>query len=92
MTHKLNEAGPYILLLILSLLFYLPVMTRASAAKADFGKHITRALTLPDSTDHVGHVLYHAVFHVDSPPGAICAAHDCSAVGNNSFVHVCPCR
>lgn len=62
MTHKLNEAGPYILLLILSLLFYLPVMTRASAAKADFGKHITRALTLPDSTDHVGHVLYHAVF------------------------------
>ncbi|MDE2747772.1 MAG: hypothetical protein OXI34_02295 [Chloroflexota bacterium] len=62
MTNKLNEAGPYILLLLLSLLVYLPVMSRAVAAKPDFGRQIEIAFALPDSTDYIVHVLYHAIF------------------------------
>ena len=62
MSNKLREAEPYIFLLLLSLLVYLPVMTRAAAAKPDFGIHIEIALELPDSTDHTAHVLYHALF------------------------------
>ena len=62
MAIRLKCAAPYVLLLLLSLVVYLPVMTRATAAKADFGKHITKALALPDSTGHVVHVLYHAIF------------------------------
>ena len=59
---RLKGAVPYVLLLLLSLVVYLPVMTRASAANVDFGKHITKALALPDSTGHLVHVLYHAIF------------------------------
>ena len=62
MAIRLKGAVPYVLLLLLSLVVYLPVMTRASAAEVDFGKHITKALALPDSTDHLVHVLYHAIF------------------------------
>ena len=62
MSNKLREAESYIFLLLLSLLVYLPVMTRAVAAESDFGKQIEIALALPESTDYITHVLYHAIF------------------------------
>ena len=37
-------------------------MTRAVAAESDFGKQIEIALALPESTDYITHVLYHAIF------------------------------
>jgi len=53
---------PYLLLLALSLIVYLPVMIRATGAWTDFGKHIERALALPSGISHVVHVLFHAIF------------------------------
>ena len=58
----MDKLRPYLLLLFLSLVIYLPVMMRASAAQSDFGGHIKKALALPGTTDHVVHVLFHAVF------------------------------
>ena len=53
---------PYLLLLLLSLIVYLPVMTSASQIKIDFGLHIKFALEPPETTRLVNHVLFHAVF------------------------------
>lgn len=52
---------PYLLLLLLSLLVYLPVMKSASRTLVDFDSHIEFALALPNSTQ-VNHVLFHAIF------------------------------
>ena len=59
---RMDKLRPYLALLIVSLVLYIPVMTRAAAAQADFGGHILLALALPDSTRNVFHVLFHAVF------------------------------
>lgn len=53
---------PYLLLLVLSLIIYLPVMMHAIPLEMDFGGHIRRALALPDSPRHITHVLFHAIF------------------------------
>ena len=53
---------PYVLLLVLSLIIYLPVMMHAISLEVDFGGHIRRALSLPDSPRHITHVLFHAIF------------------------------
>jgi len=59
--HKLR---PYLLLLALSLIVYLPVMTRATSEFVDFGNHIKKAHALPNLERPFGHVLFHAVFLV----------------------------
>ena len=53
---------PYLILLLLSLIIYLPVMNHASEMRIDFGLHIEQALALPDSIELVVHVLFHAIF------------------------------
>ncbi len=53
---------PYLLLLALSLIVYLPVMTRASQSAVDFGLHIGFAQDIPRSTHTLNHVLFHAIF------------------------------
>ena len=53
---------PYLLLLLLSLIVYLPVMTSASQRDVDFVTHIRIAQALPHSTHVVNHVLFHAIF------------------------------
>ena len=53
---------PYLLLLLLSLIVYLPVMTSASQTEVDFGLHIEIALALPHQTHYVNHVLFHGIF------------------------------
>ena len=56
---------PFLLLTVLSLILYLPVMSHAAALDTDFGKHIRRAIALPEISDHeshVTHVLYHSLF------------------------------
>ena len=58
----LNRLRPYLLVLILSLILYLPVMKEASEKQVDFGDYIEQALTLPETTTHVVHVLFHAIF------------------------------
>ena len=65
---KLIRLRPYLLLLLLSLIVYLPVMQHATGKRVDFGIHITFALGDPDSTGdlahavHVAHILFHAIF------------------------------
>lgn len=58
----LNRLRPYLLLLIVSLILYLPVMKQATEQPDDFGAHTAQALELPDTTTHVVHVLFHAIF------------------------------
>ena len=53
---------PYLVLLLLSLIVYLPVMKSASLTEADFGLHIEFALELPHTKMIVNHVLFHAIF------------------------------
>ena len=53
---------PYPLLLLLSLVVYLPVMKRASAIKVDFGLHIEIALAFPHEVTYITHALFHAIF------------------------------
>ena len=53
---------PYLLLLLLSLIVYLPVMSHASKAEVDFVTHIRHAQRLPNSTYYVNHVLFHGIF------------------------------
>ena len=53
---------PYLLLLLLSLIVYLPVMKSASQTEVDFGLHIEFALELPHTRMIVNHVLFHAIF------------------------------
>ena len=52
------------MLLILSLMVYLPVMEQASKSErqVDFDAHIAYALSLPDPSSRIGHVLFHAIF------------------------------
>ena len=64
MTSTLKGARPYVVLFILSLIVYTPVMSRASNLQTDFGIHIRWAINLPETTDHVVHVLFHSVFLV----------------------------
>ena len=59
---RLPRLKPHLIVLSLSLIVYLPVMIRATSAWTDFGKHIERALNFPTVTDHVLHVLFHAIF------------------------------
>ena len=58
----MDKLRPYLLLLALSFLVYLPVMTHASSEFVDFGNHIKKALALPHLERPFGHVLFHAVF------------------------------
>ncbi|MCY3831583.1 MAG: hypothetical protein OXG85_01125 [Chloroflexi bacterium] len=59
---RMDKLQPYLFLLAVSFLVYLPVMTHAAAEFVDFGNHIKKALALPDSVTYVTHVLFHAVF------------------------------
>lgn len=59
---RLPRLKPYLIVLSLSLIVYLPVMMRATAAWTDFGKHIERALNFSTLTDDVLHVLFHTIF------------------------------
>ena len=53
---------PYLLLLVLGLIIYLPVMMHAIKLEVDFGSHIRRAVGLPENPQYVTHVLFHAIF------------------------------
>ena len=59
---RMDKLRPYLVLLALSLIVYLPVMTRASSEYVDFGNHMRKALALPDSVTYIVHVLFHALF------------------------------
>ena len=52
---------PYRLLLLLSLIVYLPVLIHASRFYNDIGHHIEIALALPGDARRVTHVLFHAL-------------------------------
>jgi hypothetical protein len=57
-----TQLRPNLVLVFLSLLFYLPISIHASQFYSDYGAHIDIALALPATVTSVTHVLYHAVF------------------------------
>ena len=53
---------PYLLLIALGPILYLPVSLHASTFYSDYGAHIEIALALPEKVKHVSHVLFSALF------------------------------
>ncbi len=62
MKNDMTYLRPYLVLVVLSLVIYLPVSLQASQFLHDYGNHIKLALELPESARRINHVFYHAVF------------------------------
>ncbi|MDE2749026.1 MAG: hypothetical protein OXI34_08690 [Chloroflexota bacterium] len=57
----LKTLQPYVFLVSLGLILYLPVTMHASTLYVDYGNHINVAMALPGKVEHITHVLYHAL-------------------------------